>query len=295
MSDPRQQLAELYKRVVQDELGLIATIDELGCVLFEHPDIGSFFIGLNAAQAPEYMKLTLSGFFDATQGVAFEDLVRTCNKLNVKGKLATLTVHEDGYVDAWVGLVFAAPFTTPDEALVRAVIGSAVFAIKRVSEKFADELQKLSTSVPTATHPRRRLAELYQRVVQDELGLLATIEEDGDILFEHPDLGGFFISLNAEQDPEYMKLMLPAFFDATRGVSRDHLVQICNRINSTARLTSLTVHEDAGGSVSAWVGLLLAAPDAMPEEALLRGVIGRAMSSIIATVKLFGDELEKIE
>lgn len=295
MSDPRQQLAELYQRVVQDELGLLATIDELGCVLFEHPDIGRFFIGLNAAKAPEYMKLTLSGFFDATQGVGYEDLVRICNKLNVTAKLATLTVHEDGFVDAWVGLVFAAPFTSPDEALLRAVIGSAVFSIKRVAEKFAAELQTLSGSAPSPSDARRQLAELYQRVVQDELGLLATIAEDGDILFEHPELGEMFISLNADRDPEHMKLMLAAFFDATRGVSRHHLVEICNRINSTAKLASLTVHEDDAGSVSAWVGLVLAAPDKMPNEVLLRAVVDRALSSIIATVKLFAEELQKLE
>src|SRR5882757_3107764 len=104
MLDPSRQLAELYQRVVQDELGLPATIDELGCVLFEDPDFGSFFIGLNAAKAPEYMKLTLPGVFDATQGVAREDLMRICNRLNLRANLATLTVHEDaeGYIDAWV-------------------------------------------------------------------------------------------------------------------------------------------------------------------------------------------------
>jgi hypothetical protein len=142
--------------------------------------------------------------------------------------------------------------------------------------------------------PGRQLAELYQRVVQDELGLIATIAEDGDILLEHPDLGEFFISLNADQDPEYMKLMLPAFFDATRGVSRHDLVQICNRINSTAKLTTLIVHEDEGGSVSAWVGLLLASPETNPDEGILRAVIGRAMSSIIGALELFGEEIQKL-
>lgn len=142
---------------------------------------------------------------------------------------------------------------------------------------------------------RRQLAELYQRVVQDELGLVATIDEDGDILFDHPDLGGLFISLNADRDPEYMKLMLPAFFDATRGVSRHDLVQICNRLNATAKLTSLTVREDALGSVVACVGLLLAAPDTSPDEAILRGVIARAMSSIKSAVERFAAELQKLK
>jgi hypothetical protein len=90
-----------------------------------------------------------------------------------------------------------------------------------------------------------------------------------------------------------MKLALPAFFNATRGVSRHDLVQICNRINSTAKLTALTVHEDAEGSVVAQVGLLLAAPDTSPSEALVRGVLRRAMSSIEGPVKLFSAEIEK--
>lgn len=170
--------------------------------------------------------------------------------------------------------------------------------LANVENQLVESVRKLNENLEAFTSgemsiARRQLAEIYQRVVQDVLGFAATIEEDGDILFEHPDLGGCFISLNAERDPEYMKLMLPAFFDATRGVSRHDLVEICNRINTTAKLTALTVREDAGGSVVACVGLLLAAPDTSPSEALLRGVIGRAMSSIESAVKLFADELEK--
>ncbi len=104
MPSPGQQLAELYQRVVQEELGLSATIDEQESVLFEHPELGTFFIGLNAAKMPEYMRLSLPGFFDASQGVARDDLVRLCNHLNAKANLATLVVHDgdEGNVDAWV-------------------------------------------------------------------------------------------------------------------------------------------------------------------------------------------------
>lgn len=168
------------------------------------------------------------------------------------------------------------------------VEGQLIQNVNKIKQHFAD------FASGGMSDARRQLAELYQRVVQDELGLAATIEEDGDILFEHPDLGGFFLSLNADRDPEYMRLMLPTFFDSTRGVSRDDLVQICNRINCTAKLTSLTVREDAGGSVVAQVGLLLAAPDTPPDEALLRAVIGRAMSSIKGAIEDFAKELQKL-
>jgi len=143
VSTPGQQLAELYQRVVQEELGLPATIDDRDCVVFEHPELGNFFIGLNAMKAPEYMRLSLPAFFDASQGIAREDLLLLCNHLNTRANLATLIVQEcdEGYVDAWVGLVFAPAFTFPDEELVRSVIGSAVQSIKRVVEKFFHELQ----------------------------------------------------------------------------------------------------------------------------------------------------------
>lgn len=140
--------------------------------------------------------------------------------------------------------------------------------------------------------PRRQLAQLYQRVVQDELGLVATIDEDGNVLFRHPDMGNFFISLNAEKDPEYMKLLFPAcLYDATRGVPSEDLVQICNRLNVHAKLAIVTFHEKAD-ALSVHVGLLLAAPDAFPDEALLRGVIRRAMSSIRSAAEKFAEELQ---
>lgn len=139
----------------------------------------------------------------------------------------------------------------------------------------------------------RQLAELYQRVVQDELGLVARIEDDGDVLFTHPEFGEFFISLNAERDPEFMRMMLPAFFSANQGVSKQDLIEICNRINAKARLTILSVYDDEHGSVVASVGLVLAAPDAVPNEQLLRGVIGRAMSSMKSALEKFGQAVDE--
>ena len=151
------------------------------------------------------------------------------------------------------------------------------------------------TKVVVTADPRRQLAELYQRIVQDELQLPATIEEDGDVLFEHPDLGEFCISLKAEKDPERMLLMLPAFvFDATRWATLEDLMRICNTVNVKFTLATLTVHENANNSITASVRLLLAKPDMSPDEALLRGVITRAMSSIKSAVEEFTDELRKL-
>src|SRR4051812_3973690 len=96
---------------------------------------------------------------------------------------------------------------------------------------------------------QRQLAELYQRVVQDELRLEATIEENGDVLFEHPEMGGFFISLSVEVDPGYMKLALPSFCDVS-GFDREDIMRICNTVNvGKGQLATMTVHEAADGNI----------------------------------------------
>lgn len=83
----------------------------------------------------------------------------------------------------------------------------------------------------------------------------------------------------------------PAFFDVS-GVEREVLVRSCNRVNVKGKLATLTVHDEAGGNVGASVALLLAAPGRMPDEALLRGVIGRAFSSIQSAAEELFSELE---
>ena len=176
---------------------------------------------------------------------------------------------------------------------MRQMVG-AIYGWMRIAARQGADAIRPITKESRMSDPRRQLAELYQRVVQDELGLAATIEEDGDVLFDHPEMGGFFISLSVAADPGYMKLGLPAFFDVS-GVAREVLVRSCNRVNVKGKLATLTVHEEAEGNVCASVALLLAAPGRMPDEALLRGVIGRAFSSIQSAAEELFSELENQE
>jgi len=55
----------------------------------------------------------------------------------------------------------------------------------------------------------------------------------------------------------------------------------------------LSVYDDEHGSVVASVGLVLAVPGAVPDEQLLRGVIGRAMSSMKVALEKFGQAVEE--
>ena len=50
------------------------------------------------------------------------------------------------------------------------------------------------------------LTEIYKSTIEDALGLIVNIDDDGDLRFKHPDLGIFYIAIDAVNDPEYMML-----------------------------------------------------------------------------------------
>jgi hypothetical protein len=128
------------------------------------------------------------------------------------------------------------------------------------------------------------LAELYQHVIQEELGLVARIDEEGDVLFRHPELGTLYFSLSAD-DPEFLRLVHPSFADATDlGMGRAELLEIINTVNNRCKAVKLYITQSSGdvvtNRVSAAIESFVAAPDALPSEALLRGIVARCLSAI---------------
>jgi predicted RNA-binding Zn ribbon-like protein len=147
MSDYNEALSKLHQKVVQAALQRLATIDDMGWVLFEDPDLGEVTINLREYN-PEYMNLHAVVFGDYKNTRAREDLLRACNSvncsLNSSQELARLTLSETyNVVRASVALVLAAPRRLPDESLLRTVIVRAMSSVKAAAKEFADELQKL--------------------------------------------------------------------------------------------------------------------------------------------------------
>jgi hypothetical protein len=140
------------------------------------------------------------------------------------------------------------------------------------------------------------LSELHQLVVNEELGLPATIDEDGWIQFTHPDLGDLETVLR-EYNPEYMMVQCRFFQDETR--KKEDLIRICNGVNGR-EFAKLWVSDAA--AVRAGIGLFVAAPRTqltikgklLPDKDLLRGVYRLAMAAMIAVVKEFTTELQKL-
>lgn len=141
------------------------------------------------------------------------------------------------------------------------------------------------------------LTALYQTVVQEELGLVARIDEDGDVLFRHPDLGTMFFSLS-ETDPEFLRLVYPSFVDAGElGLTRAQLLEVVNAVNNRCKAVKLTLQQDRGpkaGRVSASLEGFVAASDTLPAEALLRAIVARCVSVIRHSAgELVKDALER--
>ncbi len=153
MADYNEELSELHQHVVQTELNLSATIDDMGWILFTDSDLGEMIINLREYN-PEFMQLTGVVFADPKNTRAREDLLRACNSANCEldssQHLARLKVSEKhNVVRASVAMVLAAEGRMPDEALLRTLIVRAMSSIKAAAKEFTDALQKLG-SPPTA-------------------------------------------------------------------------------------------------------------------------------------------------
>lgn len=105
-----------------------------------------------------------------------------------------------------------------------------------------------------------------------------------------PDLGELYIFLH-EYIPEGMELKLRFFDDRT--TTCNDLLQVCNSVNqwAEAKLTVGVPYTVADASVY----LLLAAPGRMPDEALLRAVIGPAIKKLKEAVDAFAVERQKLK
>lgn len=126
------------------------------------------------------------------------------------------------------------------------------------------------------------LAALYQTVIQEELGLVARVDDDGDVVFRHPDMGTMFFSLS-ESDPEFLRLVYPGFVDAgDLKMAPAQLQEAINAINHRCKGVKLSVPQEgaAAGRISASIESFIAGPDKLPDEALVRAIIARCVSAI---------------
>ena len=126
-------------------------------------------------------------------------------------------------------------------------------------------------------------AARYQTRVQEELGLVARFDDEGDVVFKYPDLGIMYFSLS-DSDPEFLRLVYPSFVQADElGLTRAQLLEVINTVNNRCKAIKLTLPQDSAeqtGRVSASVESFVAGPNTLPDAALLRATVERCVSAV---------------
>lgn len=125
-----------------------------------------------------------------------------------------------------------------------------------------------------------QLSRMYASIVEEHLGVIATVDAQDDVVFKYPELGTVVISVLAERDPEVMQLVFPHFLaPAEVGLDEARFLDAINRVNAQAKGAKVYLNP-ARGRASASVESVLAASDEAPERELVAAVIERMMSML---------------
>lgn len=135
----------------------------------------------------------------------------------------------------------------------------------------------------------KALAEIYKKAITEKLGLVAEIDGDNDVIFKHPDLGSFFISLDAEDDPEFMRLVFPNFMDERlTGGDKEKLLALVNTVNMQNKAVKLYLRPDKSDgtmNVSAAAEFFVAGQDQAPTQEHINAIIKRTVTAIKAGIE----------
>ena len=133
--------------------------------------------------------------------------------------------------------------------------------------------------------------ELAQRYVDalQGMNIAGKIDESNEVIFKVPGLGTCFIDLEAEDDPEFMRIIFPNFH---LGVDQGIVLRALNSANIENKAVKLWALEVEGGfSVSASIEFFLADLNEAPEAALLRSIIERCIAAIRVGAESFVQEI----
>ena len=134
--------------------------------------------------------------------------------------------------------------------------------------------------------------ELAQRYVNalTEIGVVAKIDDESDVVFKMPGVGSFYISLDAENDPEFMRLVYPNFY-SNKDVGP--VLTTINSVNMKNKAVKLWARErDGEHNVSASIESFLAGSNQAPDTALLTATLERCIAANRAGVASFAKERE---
>jgi hypothetical protein len=134
------------------------------------------------------------------------------------------------------------------------------------------------------------LAKLHKKVVENELGVIGTLDEDGDVTFKVPGIGHFVIPNLADSDPEYFVM---AHYNFGRpnsfGGDRSLMLHYANEVNRTVKAGKVFIQDNEANGlyVSATVESFLGGHDEPPSEEILKKVILRNYRALTYSVEKY--------
>lgn len=134
------------------------------------------------------------------------------------------------------------------------------------------------------------LARRYQQAVQDVLGVIAKIRDNGDVAYTIPTVGHFVFDID-EKDPSYFNLIFPGFADdGDFNGDRTEMLARANSVNmklKVAKVFLVTSREGDELNAHAVVEMYLPATDGLPTVDTISKVVERANNVIVMAVHQF--------
>jgi hypothetical protein len=140
---------------------------------------------------------------------------------------------------------------------------------------------------------KSELQEFYRSVVKAALNIDSSVDDAGDVTFELPEHGAFYILIDAQEDPEYFMLVYPNFFTVTKENYLRSLIAL-NSVNGDHKAVKLSYQEkDNAGRMKASAESFVAGHNEIPDKKLVAQILRRTIGAIVSGVKAFLHEMPK--
>ncbi|MCF8166997.1 MAG: hypothetical protein K9K38_05365 [Rhodoferax sp.] len=140
---------------------------------------------------------------------------------------------------------------------------------------------------------KSELQEFYRSVIKAALNVDSRIDDEGDVTFELPEHGSFYVLIDALEDPEYFMLVYPNFYAVTKENYLRALIA-SNTVNGKDKVVKLSYQEkNNAGSMKASAEMFIADHNEIPDKKLVAQIFRRTIGAIINGVKDFLHEMPK--
>jgi hypothetical protein len=137
------------------------------------------------------------------------------------------------------------------------------------------------------------LARRYQAAIEDELGVIAKIDSDGNVVFKAPQFGSLCVFID-EEDPSFFRLVRAELLeDCHFNGDRSLLYFYANEATRTTKVAKVAVIEqDHELCAIASAQMFISASGEMPSDAMIRAVLGRCLKVVLLVTKQFNEFVE---